>query len=1478
MAEKKKTKPGRFRRFLRSKKAKLIIIGLIICAIPSTALGAYQAQQTWSAMKKNDQRVNTAVKHPISSLNGWLGYHLENLQGRKGAKHSDFVKENYLQPKAAARKSAWGTRKKMYQLGALAYMKKHHPAAYNRVKKATKNAKPGTVKGEKKIESAIDKNNPNYKKKTQAANSKENSKEAAEFSSNSTNGESSFKSKIAAALLHIFWSTGLGKWIMQNGAAGTVFTYNTLDAGNWGKLEDAQVASQLADKVNNSPMLLMFPASSYNAKLSKAIDAMQPPMMAFAAIMLVVATIVAGTQLGIGSTFNAAQGRLQAYRRITDVVISVAAISCIPMFVRMLLQIDGAFLEVFANYMESIPVGNGNLMQVALRLGADDAAIKALTQGKWLGSGFAAIIFVIIYLMTSIGLAIWVKYFYFARMIAFIILMILGPVFIAMWPFGIGKSRTMNWLRDVVGTIFIQPIHAFVLTLMATLMAINSDTFGSLVTSGSQSAKDKGKQIVSAMNASNSDSEVAKYAAMLNSDKTMTVASNFEMMVMGFIVLILFQPVSKSIAELLGIGTNMLENIRSSTSRTLTTGAAIAGTAALGIGAGALRGAAGLGHGLAAGADAAKAKKLKNGLKNTKKGSRMYNLRQSMAKQAGAKAGEQWRRAMRDRARAKGLMGPNAGRLMGAGIGAGTGSVWAMTGLSAAGGEIGKRAAALNQTGLGLVGLGLKRANAWRKQDAAAKDLDSGSDRRLGEAARSKIDNSPGPKGEITDRVNNNSKLSSSDKQAALQNVSNYQQALGSFTPNGDIQNSRVQMEQAKDESGNYVSNAAVQTNTKGVLDNFNKDYANVLQSTPQNYEELQDKAKKVGFDLASWDAKHPNGSFANRAERIAAANTAMNSLHSNIVNASQEAAGIGGAATTDIQTPVSTNELNQAAHQAKQDYDARVAEQFSSPQEFAQYQQTPRYRSGLQEAQTRAKEQAYIQSNGGVVSHQDMSTNTAFNNSVIDGDRYNRDFGQRLDNLSVSSGLKRKLMQVPSDLAGQRMVGYVDMGHGNTARAINQELFDKMNKQRAYTLRSQGIKKNGRPINASDLAEIYNNPQGLTTPQQFQDYYNKQNQQFYSQDVAYQKDWRDLRNLTNQAAESGIGGAYQGLATNILGNAGYGGYRSRSSTDFASSPEFSSPFADETSGGALNMQDVRQMVPINKNERGEPVGVSEGAIRVLYNNNYSMLQARDQNGEYHQVGNLGPGEGSLGPNEIAYQDADLTPTGDLVMRTDPNTHRPAPPYRLSEGSHIPVSLPNGSVDLGQFFNNTRSSTDHSDAMSKSPYATSAYMGMPNAMPMERAYEENNGRVYGDQYDGYTKLAVRGTYDGMVMTGVDPADGQRKVMSRMYDNSIWDNMTNGYEFNLPIERSSGEYKIDTSGDRSMEVQATMGNTTDPTRLDNLQQEFSSICRSNQDSIQKTINEVVLQPTKPVSRSFIGQHGALLSLSALDFKNKVKDNQ
>jgi trimeric autotransporter adhesin len=68
-----------------------------------------------------------------------------------------------------------------------------------------------------------------------------------------------------------------------------------------------------------------------------------------------------------------------------------------------------------------------------------------------------------------LGLTIWANFYYIMREITLMVLMILGPIFLALYIFPSTKQATIAWLKEFFGTVMIQSVHAITLFTIATI-------------------------------------------------------------------------------------------------------------------------------------------------------------------------------------------------------------------------------------------------------------------------------------------------------------------------------------------------------------------------------------------------------------------------------------------------------------------------------------------------------------------------------------------------------------------------------------------------------------------------------------------------------------------------------------------------------------------------------------------------------------------------------------------------------------------------------------------------------------------------------------------------------------------------------------------------------------------------------------------------------------------------------------------------
>ncbi|KAA8802198.1 type IV secretion system protein, partial [Lactobacillus crispatus] len=493
--------------------------------------------------------------------------------------------------------------------------------------------------------------------------------------------------KIGKALMNVFWSSAVSDWLEKNGPGSSIF------AG-------ATDPSTLAAQVQDNPQSLIYPTNEHYTTMTQVSEWLQPAMIAAGGALITLTLVITTMKMGWGQAIDPVRSRMAWYQNIIDTIISVALVAAFPLFVNEILQVDGALIMGFADFMNQIsPSGSKEtVFQTALKLGYDRTTLNAVSTGMLLGgSDFAGVVFEIIYLIAFVGLAVYIKYFYFIRAITFTVLVAIGPIFMALWSFNPAKGRTFAWLRDFLGTVFINVIHALTLTFMALFMDWNN---GRIV---GQSASyiagvlnwqkaNPGKQFLNTITGGLANQGPS-------SGQLQGGASVFEVLVVGFIIMILFKPLSKSLAELFGINTNMLDNIYHSTSNTLKAGALVGGGALV---AGSVAPAAIAGRTLKEGVGA-----LKDGIK-ANRGKKALGWRDKLknigkSTYASANRRKPFRSSL---AKMNGIVGPGAGRLIGFAAGAGAGDPTAMLALSKAGGAMGERAARLANKPLSALGLG----------------------------------------------------------------------------------------------------------------------------------------------------------------------------------------------------------------------------------------------------------------------------------------------------------------------------------------------------------------------------------------------------------------------------------------------------------------------------------------------------------------------------------------------------------------------------------------------------------------------------------------------------------------------------------------------------------------------------------------------------------------------------------------------------
>lgn len=90
-------------------------------------------------------------------------------------------------------------------------------------------------------------------------------------------------------------------------------------------------------------------------------------------------------------------------------------------------------------------------------------------------------LFQIFAMLIEVGLSLWANFFYLMRAVSLYILMLMGPVMVGMWLFPQKKQQTLYWMREFVGTVLIQGIHAITIWLIFVIVGKSDNTIIKLI-------------------------------------------------------------------------------------------------------------------------------------------------------------------------------------------------------------------------------------------------------------------------------------------------------------------------------------------------------------------------------------------------------------------------------------------------------------------------------------------------------------------------------------------------------------------------------------------------------------------------------------------------------------------------------------------------------------------------------------------------------------------------------------------------------------------------------------------------------------------------------------------------------------------------------------------------------------------------------------------------------------------------------------
>ncbi|MDE7056132.1 hypothetical protein [uncultured Lactobacillus sp.] len=1204
----------------------------------------------------------------------------------------------------------------------------------------------------------------------------------------------SLSGKIAQALLNMFYSTSIGDWMASSGPGATIFS-TSYEHGETGP----QTYSRIARAYNNNIYSTVFAETADTKSISNIGEQMGPMFMALAGVLIVITLILQAGKMGFGQAFSPERSRVEWYQNLIDTMIAVVGCCSYGLLVNMILTINGSILIGLARFMAVTKTATGyTIMSEAITLGYSKDMVTMLTNGTFLGSEFAGIMFSIIYLLTYIGLAVYLKYYYFVREIVFVILWVLGPIFIAFWPSNWGKWRSVNWFRQFCSTVFIQSIHALAMTFMATLMAWNNSNWAAMSSdiasksAGQASSETLGKiggdltsfNVIGAgwhlVTGAGQAAGVIKGGSAIKNG-----AQHFETMVIGFIILILFQPLSKALADLFGVDSWVLDSIHQSTSSSLKTTAMLAGGGMV-AGAGALA----LGTGTAGLSMASGANALKAGASAAKvadKGAKAKAFKKAFAgafNNSNVKVNRMRDKASKTLARVNGIAGKSVGQLVATAVAQGAGEdIGTTIALSRVGGEIGDRAASLSSGKLSK--LGLKNADPNRKRrESLKKDINGITNKATKNSVKASIDNAAGFDEQIRKASADPNLSSDTEKQQAIKEA----QENANFAKENDLDKGAAAEAKAKrltKGKNNYKSTNAINRNFRDAI------MADDSLSEEQKKAALQqgDQAM-IKAGSAAYDPKimYDQIGYAEAQNASTAAKAATEAK----LRSQFEAGKLEGAPTPD---------------------------QIS----FDDWKQTPefgkKYGTKINEAGRAAAQEALNNSNGHFYGSIDdkafQSGLKEDTNSVINSDIFKQEVTKGLQSIGMSSTKANQFASIADNVEGRSLVQSVPTlnGNGEEATILDAGLWRQLNSQSAGTVNStwgglqkisgQDLDNTFTPEGGSVYGSLIGKNTSIPSANDIDSFVNNQNKS--AAFAESQKNWAQFKNMSSATSEGYDPSNPLTWFTNPSQdkwerdnpgfndlNAPYGTFGHFNWNTIAQDRITNNPNIQPDILG-MTLAQANDILPKVVDTHGKVTGVEPGTFRMQINNTHSILQAQNGNGSWFNVGNIGRGDGTLTAGQTVYQDLDLSSNGTPSLRYDQSTHSVSTPYSLENNQRIPVSLTNGIPELGSFFTNPTFVTN-------TPLSLGDFAHMPSSEVLNRARNGVGSAAVPtlDQYSNYSDFALQGNNGSYIITGMNAMNGKRELLTELAQStSELNGLPANTSFYIPLV-NNGETGLDIS--------------------------------------------------------------------------------
>ncbi|KMP96127.1 reticulocyte-binding protein, partial [Bacillus cereus] len=201
--------------------------------------------------------------------------------------------------------------------------------------------------------------------------------------------------------------------------------------------------------------------------VTNVLDTGMPVMFKFVAFCVLVSVVITAAKYS-ATTMNP-NNRTALIEYAKDLMIISICLWHLDFFYNFVFDLNSWITLEFKEAINGVNNGNFNPDQQIPLLKSGLSDNKTITELSMEGHK-NDYMFIIFGLFIEAGLMIWANFYYLMRAVTLYVLMLLGPVMVGMWLFPQKKQQTLYWIREFMGAVLIQAIHAITLWLVITLI------------------------------------------------------------------------------------------------------------------------------------------------------------------------------------------------------------------------------------------------------------------------------------------------------------------------------------------------------------------------------------------------------------------------------------------------------------------------------------------------------------------------------------------------------------------------------------------------------------------------------------------------------------------------------------------------------------------------------------------------------------------------------------------------------------------------------------------------------------------------------------------------------------------------------------------------------------------------------------------------------------------------------------------------